>query len=217
MVSSYLQRMGFRWVPGRVQRNAKVWQPETNCRVEKLELSRKYKQTSSSTLRYTFSTFCNQFFSTECVFPTFSTQKAEVQFHLESSESFHLPHHEDPEGLHPHRPSLGFVVWNVRILLNQFVESQVQTSHEYKYSILQAGFWYFSRLVFCFFFPRGRRGWKSPVQLVNHESAVKTYMSAATVYVGAVFADFTWCNWTLCSCKFGRWWILVYTSLHGGY
>ena len=29
------------------------------------------------------------------------------------------------------------------------------------------------------------------VQLVNHESAVKTYMSAATVYVGAVFADFT--------------------------
>lgn len=57
MVLSYLQRMGFRWVPGRVQRNAKVWQPETNCRVEKLELSRKYKQTSSSTLRYTFSTF----------------------------------------------------------------------------------------------------------------------------------------------------------------
>lgn len=41
-------------------------------------------------------------------------------------------------------------------------------------------------------------------------------MSAATVYVGAVFADFTWCNWPLCSCKFGRWWILVYTSVHVG-
>lgn len=176
------------WVPGafnemprcdslRCRRSLKskctsVIKSHTNCRVENLELSRKYKQTSSSTstLRYTFRLFAFNSFQPGLFSNIFHTKsRGTIPFGVKwipssssswrsgrsSSSPFRIvsvcftSRNADPPRFQTaklDRPRLGSV------------EYQVETSHEYTLFCKQASDTLALQFCWLFILPRWRRG-----------------------------------------------------------